>query len=282
MPASGSSEQPLSAADVPAAPASGAAPIPSSSGTPVVGRVRGAEDTPVARAAVTLISLGGRQLGRAMSRPDGSYRLYAPGVGGYVLIASADDYQPQASMVVVGDEPVSYDILLSGTSGLLGIVRSADTKAPVGGALVVAADVRGEVIDTGISGADGTFGFTALVPGQVTLAVTAAGYRPLALPAEVATHGVTRTEIELTSGSRLRGVVTAAGLPLNDARVTLVDAAGNVVASAITGEDGAYGFTDLDGGEYTVTATGSPPRATHLTLGSSVDGHDIELSHPGE
>ncbi|MEU6261135.1 carboxypeptidase regulatory-like domain-containing protein [Streptomyces sp. NPDC047043] len=248
----------------------------------MVGRVRGAEDVPVARAAVTLISLGGRQLGRAMSRPDGSYRLDAPGVGSYVLIASADGYRPQASTVVVGGAPLSYDILLSGTSGLLGTVRSADTKEPVGGALVVAADVRGEVIDTGVSAADGTFGFTALVPGQVTLAVTAAGYRPLALPVEVVTHGVTRTEIELASGSRLQGVVTAAGRPLNDARVTLVDAAGNVVATATTGEDGAYGFTDLDGGEYTIMATGYPPRADHLTLGSGADGHDIELSHPGE
>ncbi|MFC8672138.1 collagen binding domain-containing protein [Streptomyces griseorubiginosus] len=263
-------------------PASEGAPIPSSGGTAVVGRVRGTEEAPVARAAVTLISLGGRQLSRGMSRPDGSYLLDTPGVGSYVLIASADGYRPQVSTVAVGGAPLSYDILLSGTSGLLGTVRSADTKEPVGGALVVAADVRGEVIDTGVSAADGTFGFTALVPGQVTLAVTAAGYRPLALPVEVVTHGVTRTEVELASGSRLQGVVTAAGRPLNDARVTLVDAAGNVVATATTGEDGAYGFTDLDGGEYTVMATGYPPRADHLTLGSGADGHDIELSHPGE
>ncbi|MFC8434211.1 collagen binding domain-containing protein [Streptomyces sp. NPDC057253] len=256
--------------------------MPSSSGTPVVGRVRGAEDTPVARAAVTLISLGGRQLGRALSRPDGSYRLDAPGVGSYVLIASADGYQPQASTVVIGPDPVTYDVLLSGTSGLLGTVRSADTKEPVGGAVVVAADVRGEVIDTGVSGADGTFDFAALVPGQVTLAVTAAGYRPLVMPVEVATHGVTRTEIALTYGSQLQGVVRAAGRPMNDARVTLVDAAGNVVATATTGEDGAYGFIDLDGGEYTVTAAGYPPRADHVTIGSRAEGHDIELSHPGE
>ncbi len=49
--------------------------------------------------------------------------------------------------------------------------------------------------------------------------------------------------------------------PLADARVTLIDAAGNVVATATTGEDGAYAFTDLDAGEYTVIATGYPPVA---------------------
>jgi hypothetical protein len=65
--------------------------------------------------------------------------------------------------------------------------------------------------------------------------------------------------------------------------VTLVDAAGNVVASATTGEDGMYAFTDLDAGEYTVVATGYPPVAGQLTVtGRGVDGHDIELAHPGE
>ncbi|MER5220563.1 MSCRAMM family protein [Streptomyces flaveus] len=139
------------------------------------------------------------------------------------------------------------------------------------------------MIATGLTGTDGAFTFTELVPGQVTLAVTAVGYRPVALPVEVAAQGVTRSEVELSSGSRVQGVVTAAGRPLNDARVTLVDAAGNVVATATTGEDGGYAFTDLDGGEYSVMATGYPPQATHLTVhGSGVDGHDIELSHPGE
>ncbi|WP_078491786.1 MFS transporter [Streptomyces yerevanensis] len=275
-------DQPLPAA-VPAATASVPAEVPSVGGTPVGGHVRGAESAPVPRAAVTLVSLGGRQLGRAVAGPDGSYQVDVPGVGSYVLIASADGYQPQASTVVVAGEPVSYDILLSGTSSLLGTVRSADTKEPVVGALMVAADVRGEVIATGLTGADGAFTFAELVPGQVTLAVTAVGYRPVALPVEVAAQGVTRSEVELSSGSRVQGVVTAAGRPLNDARVTLVDAAGNVVATATTGEDGGYAFTDLDGGEYSVMATGYPPRATHLTVhGSGVDGHDIELSHQGE
>ncbi|MDQ1009776.1 hypothetical protein QFZ82_004261 [Streptomyces sp. V4I23] len=65
--------------------------------------------------------------------------------------------------------------------------------------------------------------------------------------------------------------------------MTLVDAAGNVVATATTGDDGAYTFADLDAGEYTVVATGYPPVAGALILaGRVVDGHDIELAHPGE
>ncbi|MEU0453991.1 carboxypeptidase regulatory-like domain-containing protein, partial [Streptomyces sp. NPDC006129] len=176
--------QPLTATS-PAATTLRAAEVPPSGGIPVDGHVLGAESAPVPWAAVTLISLGGRQLGRATAHQDGSYRLEAPGVGTYVLIASADGYQPRASTIVVGDEPVSFDFLLSGTSGLVGNVTSADSKEPVVEAMVIAADVRGEVLATGLTGADGAFDFAELVPGQVTLAVTAAGYRPAALPVEV-------------------------------------------------------------------------------------------------
>ncbi|QWB24590.1 MULTISPECIES: MFS transporter [Streptomyces] len=258
--------------------ASGGAP-----GVPVRGFVRGAESAPVPQAAVTLISLAGRQLGRSVAQADGSYAVDAPGSGSYVLIASADGFQPQASTVVVNDEPVAYDILLSGTSGLTGLVRAAENGQPVKDAMVIVTDVRGDLLATGTTGEQGDFTFAELVPGAVTVAVNAAGFRPRAVPVEVGGTGVTKVEIGLDSGARVQGVVRAPHGPLADARVTLVDQAGNVVGSATTGTDGAYAFTDLDGGEYTVIATGYPPVATALTVtGAGADGHDIELAHPGE
>lgn len=261
------------------------APVATTPGTAVRGVVRGAEGAPVAGAAVTLISLGGRQLGRSVAQADGSYGVQAPGSGSYVLIASADGFQPQASTVVVGDEQLSYDILLVGTSGLAGTVRAAESGAPVDGAMVIVTDVRGDVLATGKSAENGEFTFAELVPGAVTVAVNAAGYRPLALPVEIGGQGVTRIDAALQSGALVQGVVRAGAAlrPLPDARVTLVDAAGNVVATSTTGEDGAYAFADLDAGEYSVIATGYPPVAGALTVaGRGVDGHDIELAHPGE
>ncbi|MFE9020106.1 MFS transporter [Streptomyces sp. NPDC007808] len=252
-------------------------------GVPVRGFVRGAESAPVARAAVTLISLAGRQLGRSVAQSDGAYALDAPGAGSYVLIASADGFQPQASTIVVDDEPVAYDVLLSGTSGLTGAVRAAGSALPVKDAMVIVTDVRGDLLATAATGEQGEFSFAELVPGAVTVAVNAAGYRPRALPVEIGGTGVTRVEVDLEAGAQVQGVVRAPHGPLADARVTLVDAAGNVVGSATTGADGAYAFTDLDGGEYTVIATGYPPVATALTVtGRGVDDHDIELAHPGE
>ncbi|MFJ3289798.1 MFS transporter [Streptomyces sp. NPDC086669] len=255
-----------------------------SGGVPVRGFVRGAESAPVPQAAVTLISLAGRQLGRSVAQADGAYAVDAPGAGSYVLIASADGFQPQASTIVVdGDEPVAYDILLSGTSGLSGVVRAAQGAEPVTGAMVIVTDVRGDLLATAATGDQGEFSFAELVPGAVTVAVNVDGYRPRALPVEVAGTGVTRIEVELDAGAQVQGVVRAPHGPLADARVTLVDAAGNVVGTATTGTDGAYAFTDLDGGEYTVIATGYPPVATALTVtGRGTDGHDIELAHPGE
>ncbi|NEA04432.1 carboxypeptidase regulatory-like domain-containing protein, partial [Streptomyces sp. SID10116] len=183
-------------------------------GVPVRGFVRGAESAPVPQAAVTLISLGGRQLGRSVAQGDGSYSVDAPGAGSYVLIASADGFQPQASTVVVGEDALAYDILLSGTSGLSGLVRDADSKLPVSGAMVIVTDVRGDVLATGLSGEQGEFTFAELVPGTVTIAVNAAGHRPLALPVEVGGTGVTRVEVELNSGARVLGTVRAGGAPL--------------------------------------------------------------------
>ncbi|MFF4696624.1 MFS transporter [Streptomyces chattanoogensis] len=254
-------------------------------GPAIHGFVRNAEGNPVPRSAVTLISLSGRQLGRSVAQANGSYVLNAPGAGSYVLIAAADGHQPQASTVVVGDQPHGYDILLSGTSGLTGQVRSAATGAPVDGAMVVVTDVRGEVLATGKTNAEGYFAFDELAPGTFTVAVNAADHRPAALPVEVGGQGTTRIEVELLSGARVQGLVRAGAdrAPLADARVTLVDAAGNVVATSTTGADGAYAFTDLDAGDYTVIASGYPPVATGLTVDArGIDGHDVELAHPGE
>lgn len=254
---------------------------PVSSGTPLRGFVRGTGSVPVPHAAVTLISLSGRQLGRSVAHADGSYAVDAPGSGTYVLIASADGFQPQASTVVVGDEPMAYDLLLSGTTGLKGIVRAGEDGSPILGAMVIVTDVRGDLLSTTTTVADGTFFVDELVPGPATVAVNAEGYRPHAVPIEIGATGVTRIEVEMVTGARLTGVVKAAFGPLADARVTLVDAAGNVAGTATTGSDGAYAFADLDGGDYTVLATSYPPVASTVNLsGHGLDGHEIVLAHP--
>jgi EmrB/QacA subfamily drug resistance transporter len=251
-------------------------------GSVIRGFVRGADGVPVAHAALTLIDVRGHQVGRAITRDDGRYGLSTPGSGTYVLIASAGDHDPQAATLMVGDQPIDFDLALIGSGGLIGAVRDVDGK-PVQDAMVVVTDVRGEVVATGTTDTDGVYTFTQVAAGTYTLAVSAAAYRPAAIPVEIGSDQ-TRQDVELLAGARLRGTVRAEGRgALPDARVTLLDAAGNVVGVAITGPDGEYAFADLTGGQYTVTASGYPPVASAVTLnGQGEDAHDVWLGHPAQ
>jgi hypothetical protein len=251
-------------------------------GLPIYGHVRRSDGSAIADAALTLIDPSGRQVGRGVSDVDGGYQLAAPGAGTYVLIASASAHQPQASAVPVGGGPVSLDVVLSGTSGLTGTVTVAGQGTPVTGATATLADDRGEVVGARPTGADGRYAFGELVAGTYTLVVSSDGYQPAALSVSVPGTGEFTQDVELIGGSKLRGVATVGdGRVVPDARITLLDRAGNVVAVTTTDGSGEYGFTDLPEGDYTVIASGYPPVASTLRVhGGEFSSHDVHLGHP--
>ncbi|WP_427165559.1 MFS transporter [Streptomyces sp. C1-1] len=253
---------------------------PHTAGIPVRGTVQHSDGTVLARAALTLIDVTGRQIGRGASGADGRYALPTPGTGSYVLIAAAGGHQPQAVTVTVGEHPVELDIALGGAGRLAGQVRTAD-GTPVPDATITLTDVRGEVVATTRSGREGGYLVTELVAGEYTLAASAYTYRPVALPVTVQASRETRQDVELAGGAVLRGAVRASGGCLvEDARVTLLDAAGNVVDSLTTGPDGTFRFVDLATGEYTVIAAGYPPVATVLQVaGGGRTERDLQLGH---
>ncbi|MET8786494.1 carboxypeptidase regulatory-like domain-containing protein [Streptomyces sp. NPDC004589] len=88
---------------------------------------------------------------------------------------------------------------------------------------------------------------------------------------------------EAAGGSTvLTGTVrtTTGGRPVSDARVTLLDPAGDVVAMTLTGEDGSYSFSDLESDRYTVVTAGYPAQASLLMLdGSGRNAFDPTLTH---
>ncbi|MEV7375404.1 MFS transporter [Streptomyces sp. NPDC090301] len=259
------------------APAPLAAPH---SGLPVCGTVQHHDGSRVPRAALTLIDVQGRQVGLGASGEDGRYALSVPGNGAYVLIAAAGGHQPQAVSVTVGDRPVELDVVLGGAGRLAGSVVTAD-GTPVRDAAVTLTDVRGEVVASTRSGREGGYVITELVAGEYTLAASAPAFRPAALPVSVQASRETRQDIELAGGAVLRGTVRAGGgRPVEDARVTLLDAAGNVVDTLTTGADGTFRFVDLSSGEYTVIAAGYPPVATVLQVaGGGRTERDLQLGH---
>ena len=147
------------------------------------------------------------------------------------------------------------------------------------------------------SGADGGYAFERLVAGSYVLTAQRVEHRPLARGVEVPESGALACDLALTGGGRLTGTVVAAsdGRAVREATVTLVDAEGQVVDTALTGEDGDYLFDDLAAGRYTLTAAGYAPvamevvveeeavSAVQVPLGRAaadlVDGYGVPVEH---
>ena len=251
-------------------------------GPGVHGRVRRADGSGIAGAALTLIDTGGRQIGRNVSGVDGDFQLPVPESGSYVLIASAGAHQPQATVVSVGVGPVGVDVVLTGTSSLVGVVSVAGKGTPVQAAMATLANSDGEVVGAQATGVDGRYRFEELLAGTYTLVVSAEAYQPVAIGVSVPGTGQTEQNVELTGGSRLRGLATVGdGRVVPDARITLLDRSGNVVAVTTTDNAGEYAFSDLPEGDYTVIASGYPPVASTLRVNGGEHGqHDVRLGHP--
>jgi hypothetical protein len=249
---------------------------------PVQGYVRQPDGAALAGATVTLIDPAGGQAARASSGDDGWYQVAAPTAGTYTLIALAASHQPHASAVHAGDQPVDLDVLLSGASRLAGTVRAAATGAPLAGATVSLADPRGEVVAARSTDSHGQYVVADLAPGRYTLALSAPGCQPAAMPVTVADGDATSQDAELRAGALVHGRArTATGTPVPDARVMLLDGDGNVAGLAATEVDGGYSFENLPEGDYTVVASGYPPAASRLRVSSGEpQAHDVQLTYP--
>ncbi|MFJ8826950.1 DHA2 family efflux MFS transporter permease subunit [Streptomyces sp. NPDC102467] len=267
-----------------AAPAA-VAPAPAMDGPGVRGRVLDGEGAPLPGAVVTLVDRAGAQVGRATAAGDGSYAVSAPaGDGaGHVLVGASPGRDPHvATLALRTDGPVTFDLVLTGNGGLFGTVRSESGAEPVAGALVVTTDERGETVGSALTDPVGAYALPQLPPGAYTFTASAVGFQPYAGAAHVTGGSATRQDAVLRSAASLTGTVRSTdGSPVNDARVTLLDQAGNVVAVHTTGSDGAYAFAGLSGATYTVIASGYPPVTTPVTVAAGGDPGDLDvaLSH---
>ncbi len=250
------------------------------------GRVRDTDGNGMAGATLTLLSPVGRRLERTVARGDGSFRLDVPGPGAYFLVAAASGHRTRAGTLLLGTEPTVYDVVLPSGRGPAGTVTDEEHRQPLKAASVTVTDVRGAVLAAGLTDENGRFAFRELpyADGTVEVRATATGFRPTALPLRLSEAGTARVHLRLRPSAQLRGTVLSGPdhTPLADARVTLVNAFGDVVADVITAADGDYAFTDPDAGEYTVVAAGFPPVTVHVTVGSGHDrdGLDPEPARP--
>jgi hypothetical protein len=159
-------------------------------------------------------------------------------------------------------------MVLSGGSGVHGLVTSDDV--PVPDASVTLIDAQGAVAGATRSNGGGRFRIPGVPEGRYTLAAAAPGHPPLAVSVRLNQGRYTERDLALPARAAVRGTVLATGAVVDHALATLVDAEGAVVASAITGADGAFEFADLPAGTYTLTARGYDPVAqvVHVAAGS--------------
>ncbi|MFF4948167.1 MFS transporter [Streptomyces chattanoogensis] len=193
--------------------------------------------------------------------------------------------EPESKSGSESDPVAPADALPSG-AGFHGLVRDADGEV-LGGATLTLVSPDGRQVGRTVSRPDGRYALSAPAPGPYVLIAAADGRQPQAVTVMAAaapvSYGVRLPRAAGAAGVQVRGTVRAGerGRPLPDARLTLVDAAGNVVRTTVTDHDGTYVFTDLTAGEYSLIASGYPPVASALAVEDrGTDGFDLELAHP--
>ncbi|MEU4669411.1 MFS transporter [Amycolatopsis sp. NPDC023774] len=163
---------------------------PSASAEPDVttalrGRVLDTDGRPVSGVVLTLTDASGRQVDVGRSARNGEFALVAGSTGEHVLLATAGSLPPAVSTVRLTGTPAWHDLLLGGTGGVTGRVRTAGRHAAVAGAALTLTDSAGKVVGSGLSGRAGAYDIDGVPAGAYTLTVTAYGHAPHAEPLAV-------------------------------------------------------------------------------------------------
>ncbi|GAA4553044.1 MFS transporter [Pseudonocardia xishanensis] len=255
-------------------PAPREAADPDGVGPAVYGFVTTASGAGIGGAVVTLTGPRGDQVGRAISQQDGGFEFHLPTGGTYLLVVASGALTPSATMVAVADRPTRHDVALGGGAEIAGtVLREPGVAVPA--VTVTLIDVRGDVVGAASTDAAGRYRIDGLAPGTVTLTAVGEGATPVATTVTLTDGSPLRHDVLLPHRAELRGTVTAeaTGRAVPESVATLVDAAGRVVDSVTTAADGAFAFTDLPAGDYTLTAVGYAPdvQVVRVTPGGTTD-----------
>ncbi|MFF0813921.1 MFS transporter [Rhodococcus sp. NPDC003318] len=150
------------------------------------------------------------------------------------------------------DEHAPDELVVSGT------VQSAGER-PIRQAVVTVLRTTGEPVDWSRADNAGEFSVVLPAPGPYLVIASADGWAPRSQVMDF--DGASGEHlVVLSQRLRLRGHVTAAGLPCPGAVVSLVKLTGEYVATTVTETDGAYEFAQPPGGRYVITVLGSDRR----------------------
>jgi hypothetical protein len=144
---------------------------PAGSPQPVWFRVVRRDGEPVPAAVVALLDDHGREVDTAKTAVDGGGELHSPHAGRFLMIVSADGYQPRAAILTVDDGPVELALLLPRSAVVSGTVRSGGE--PVRDVRVAVRQDH-DAVDEALTGGDGCYRFDDLAEGTYTVAASAA------------------------------------------------------------------------------------------------------------
>jgi RNA polymerase sigma factor (sigma-70 family) len=225
------------------------------------------------------------------ARADGRFRLVSLPAGRHLLSASRAGLgfaTPGIVRLAPGEAHAGVVLRLRASVGLAGRVTDS------GGGAVSGALVRARHIDhfpqstfAAVSDAEGRYGLE-VPPGRYVIVAEADGYAQRERDDYVRVRLV--RDFQLDPASRLSGRVVAGtdGAALVGAEVFALNhdsPEGRGVVRAVTGEGGAFQFTDLDPGSHRLVArhgslVGQRPKSVVLGVEQQVSGLELAL-HPG-
>jgi hypothetical protein len=145
-------------------------PAASGSPQPVWFRDVRRDGDPVPAAVVALLDDRGREVDTTKTAVDGGGELRTPHGGRFLMIVSADGYQPRAAMLSVDEQPVELALLLPRSATVGGAVHRAGE--PVRDALVIVRQAH-DVVDEALTAGDGCYRFDDLAEGVYAVVATA-------------------------------------------------------------------------------------------------------------
>jgi hypothetical protein len=202
--------------------------------------------------------------------------------GEFLLVVRHDGYLPQARTVLLQQPPaptVEVEVQVPGAARLSGVVATGHGR-PVEGALVTLTGIDGAVAASTRTDVAGAYEMVDLTVEEGTLAVFAPSARPIAVPVSIPPGSRVRQDVEVRGSGIVSGIAqTPEGWLIADARVSL-NSDGVEIAATRTDADGAYSFTGLEAGTYTVIAVGYPPAQTEVVAGNGeTTAAPITLAH---
>ncbi len=245
------------------------------------GAVRTRSGTVVGDSVVTVTDAHGHQVARTTAAADGHYTVAGLQPGQYTAVAISPGFRPDVTAVMLNGRGATHDFALDGHAGVAGHVD--DGRGPLAEAVVLATDATGRVVGRTATDGAGAFALTGLPLGPATVTASKPGYWPAAVGVTVAPDGGVPLRLTVPlARAELAGRVTAPdGAVQAGATVTAADAHGEVVASTVSGPDGAYRLADLAPGRYTVVATTHAPAAVQVELPAGNTAQvDLQLGLP--